>query len=201
MTGCGGSSRPCRGARAIKVAQASACEVLACAAETHRLKPVLLIPRAEFADRADYFLWGRFRLHRPACGRMCRNRCAGNNRLGRAPGIARAPEFRRPRPPPPRDWNHRRRPCPRSEPQIVSPAIFFTESSTNARFLPPMPSPVTGELTSPSAMTATDFPGFACLSAASCARRKSTAFSTGQLSVVLSQTVMNSMDSEARCAA
>ena len=44
---------------------------------------------------------------------------------------------------------------------IFFPAIFSTQSSTKAELRPPTPSPVTGELTSPSAMTATRRPGLA----------------------------------------
>ena len=45
-----------------------------------------------------------------------------------------------------------------STPPRASPAIFSTHASTNAEFLPPTPGPVTGELTSPSAINATRLP-------------------------------------------
>ena len=47
------------------------------------------------------------------------------------------------------------------------PAIFSTQASTNAEFLPPIPSPVTGELTSPSAINATRSPKCACRNSSS----------------------------------
>jgi hypothetical protein len=81
-----------------------------------------------------------------------------------------------------------------------APAIFSTQASTNAAFRPPVPFPVTGELTSPSAITATRRPGCAPRKSSSCRSKFSAAFSTGQSSVVLSHAVMQPSASAARCA-
>ena len=62
---------------------------------------------------------------------------------------------------------------------ILRPAIFSTHASTNAEFLPPMPFPVTGEATSPSAIKATRWPGFSRFKSSNCPSSASTAFSIG----------------------
>ena len=66
------------------------------------------------------------------------------------------------------------------------PAIFAAHASTNVALRPPIPLPVTGELTSPSASSATRLPGFAWRKSASCRSKKSAALSTGQSSVEFS---------------
>ena len=83
---------------------------------------------------------------------------------------------------------------------IFFPAIFFTHASTNDAFLPPMPLPFTGELSSPSAITATRCRGLALRNSLSCANRYSAAVSTGQSSVALSQHATNPSASVAWCA-
>src|SRR5881394_2202316 len=81
-----------------------------------------------------------------------------------------------------------------------SPAIFSTQASTNAEFLPPIPFPVTGELTSPSAIKATRRPRCITRNSASCLSNASAAFSTGHSSVELSQHVTKPNASAAWCA-
>ncbi len=71
------------------------------------------------------------------------------------------------------------------------PSILSTQASTKAEFLPPIPFPVTGELSSPSAISATRRPACAFRNSSSCLSKYSAAFSTGQSSVVLSQVVLN----------
>ena len=84
---------------------------------------------------------------------------------------------------------------------IFRPAIFCAQASTNAEFLPPTPFPVTGELTSPSAISATRSPGFSRCHPSSCSSKYPAAFSTGQSSVELSQQVTKPQASVAWCAA
>ena len=80
------------------------------------------------------------------------------------------------------------------------PAIFSTLDSTKAEFRPPVPFPVTGELTSPSAISATRCPRYSARNSSSCCSNDSTAFSTGQSSVELSQQVTKPNASAVRCA-
>ena len=80
------------------------------------------------------------------------------------------------------------------------PAIVSAHANTNAAFLPPTPGPVTGELTSPSAINATRRPPCTAENSSSCFNKYSAASTTGQSSVELSQHVINPIASAARCA-
>ena len=94
-------------------------------------------------------------------GRNCRSRSGGRNRPGRDLRRAPAPALPPSATAPAAGLEPSLPSVPALSTAIFFPAIFSTQSSTKAELRPPTPSPVTGELTSPSAMTATRRPGFA----------------------------------------